>query len=226
VKLTEVAVDFETQVDMNRVSLDLLFPAISGQPIAQGELFAGGEFSAGQVTPEMFYQGIKGSGSVLINKATFFTVDLFQALAQLPSFSVFGSEVRGKTFFDDIRGHYLYENGKFISEDLVFLSPDFSIDGKGELTHEGVLNFRLDLYLSREQASKVLGESSSQMSLAAGEWFGPLPFLLTGRLDKPELRSDVELSVNLLNQVQRGEGQSAFRNFLREEALFEDFDKN
>ena len=64
------------------------------------------------------------------------------------------------------------------------------------------------------------------MSLSEGEWFGPVPLLLTGSLATPEIRADPEATGNLLNRVQRGDVQGAFRNFLSEDALFEDFKKN
>ena len=64
------------------------------------------------------------------------------------------------------------------------------------------------------------------MDLSEGEWFGPVPLLMTGTLAQPEIQPDPEAAGNLLKRVQRGDAQGAFRNFLREDALFEDFKKN
>jgi len=226
VKNQDGRVDLETHLEINKSSLDLLFPLAAGKELSSGELFVNADFSGKNLTPQTFFQEVKGSGSLLINKASFFTFDLFQALGQIPDFSALQPAVGGPSFFEDIRGHFRRENGKFVSEDLVFLSRDFSVDAKGDLSQDGQFNFRLELYLSQEQARKVLGDSSAQMGLGEGEWFGPVPLLLTGTLATPELRSDPEAAGNLLTRVQRGDTQGAFRNFLREDTLFDDFKKN
>lgn len=226
VKIKEGQTDFDARLEMNKAGLNILFPPVEGKELCLGELFVNGDFSGKNLTPQTVSQAVKGAGSILINKASFLTFDLFQVLGQIPDFTVLKTAASGQTLFEDIRGHFHLEEGRFVSEDLVFLSPDFSIDAKGELAHDGQLNFRLELYLSQDQARKVLGESSGQMGLSEGEWFGPVPLIMTGTLAKPEIQAAPAPAGNLLNKVQRGDRQGAFRNFLREDVLFEDFKKN
>jgi len=226
VQMQDEQADIDAHLEINKVGLEFLFPSVEGKDLCRGELFVNGDFSGKNLTPQTLPKSVKGAGSILINKASFLTFDLFKILGKIPDFTILDKAGDGTAFFEDIRGHFRREDGKFVSEDLVFLSPDFSIDAKGELSQGGQLNFRLELYLSQEQARKVLGDSSGPMDLSEGEWFGPVPLLMTGTLAQPEIQPDPEAAGNLLRRVQRGDTQGAFRNFLREDALFEDFKKN
>ena len=152
VKTQAEEADLEAHLEMNKMGLNILFPPVEGKELCRGDLFVNGDFSGENLTPQTFLQAVKGSGSILVNKASFLTFDLFQVLGQIPNFELLKTATGGSTLFEDIRGHFRLEDGKFVSEDLVFLSHDFSIDAKGELSREGQLNFRLELYLSQEQA--------------------------------------------------------------------------
>ncbi len=212
---------YSAQLDIDKAGLSLLFPPQEGKEIVRGRFSASAQFSGNTSDPEKFISESHGEGSLVMTGAEFLTCDLFDALSKIAEFEPLKQAASGKSTFDDIRGHFRLENGKFLTEDLVFLSPDFSVDGKGELSLEGKLNFRLDLYLARDQAAKVIGQNSKVMSRGEGEWFGPVPLLVTGTLAHPEIKADPQLTVKLLNKVQRGDTQGAFRNFLREETLFD-----
>ena len=223
---TPGALAYEAFLEINKAGLGLLFPPAQDKELCRGELFVNGRFSGKAATPGNLYADAQGGGSILISKAEFLTFDLREILSRMPDFSALQSGVTGQSRFEDVRGHFQLENGKFVTEDLVFLSPDFLLDAKGEMAGDGQLNLRLELYLSRDEARKVLGAASGEMGLGEGEWFGPVPLILTGTLAKPEIQADSQIAGKLLNRVQRGNSQGAFRNFLREDALFEARSKN
>jgi len=211
---------YKAHLEIDKAGLSILFPPEHGREVCRGKLSVDGNFLGNTLNPEHFSSGSSGEGSLVVTGAEFLTMDLFETLSKFSEFAPLKKSVIGKSVFDDVRGHFRLENGKFLTEDLVFLSPDFSIDSKGELSLEGQLNFRLELYLARAQAAKVIGQKSETMSRGEGEWFGPVPLFVTGSMAKPELKADPQLTSKLLTEVQRGKTQGAFRNFLREETLF------
>lgn len=217
---------YDVRFEIAKADLSFLFPSEGDEKICGGDLFMEGQIK-GQASPEMALgESAQGSGNLLINKAEFRTFDFYEVLSRLPDFSGFKTNIKGKSRFEDIRGHFTISGGKFFSEDLLLLSPDFSMDAKGEWAEDGKLNLGLELYLARPLAAKVLGEVSGPAGLVEGEWFGPIPLIFAGTMAKPEIKIDSQLTGKLLTKVQRGNTQGAFRNFLREDALFEALEKN
>ena len=212
---------YDLRCEVDKAGLAFLFPAADGKDLSRGKLSVDSRFRGEAADPETFLAQAGGDGSLLMSGAEFLTLDLFEALSRIPELAALKQGASGKSVFDDARGHFQLKNGKFTTEDLVLLSPDFSIDAKGERSLDGQLNFRLDLYLSRVQAAKAGGQTADTVNHSDGEWFGPVPLLLTGTLAKPEIKADPQFTGKRLKKARRDGSQGAFRNFLREETLFD-----
>jgi len=103
----------------------------------------------------------------------------------------------GTTRFNDIRGTFAVANQKVQTDDLIFLSDDFQIDGRGEVGFDGNLNFRLSVFVLPSMSRKIssrLGENSK---------LGPIPVLIAGPIASPSVKPDPMLMQTFLESLIR-----------------------
>jgi len=82
-----------------------------------------------------------------ITNGEFQKVDILESLSQIAELSVLETFKSGVTRFTDMGGDFHLEEGKVTTENLVLVSDDFQIEGKGDVDWSGNLNFRLSVYL-------------------------------------------------------------------------------
>lgn len=184
---------FWLETHVERVSLSRYFEGLGNpEPNLEGNFFFTGKLEG---------QGaaLSGQGSLSITNGEWRSLDLVQPLRNLKPFQDI-PQGSGSTRFHDIKANWKYGGGKFDSEDFLLNSDDFWIEGKGNLSTSGVLNSRLDIYLSKSfteerlRAWKVLEELD-------GKQLGPIPYLVVGNLAKPEPKIDDRLVAPFLEAV-------------------------
>jgi len=222
IRLSEKAPAYQLSFDLNGVDVEKLFTAEeSGAFPVSGKLFAEAALTGSFNDQEALFASAAGTGKFVLTQAEFKTVDLWQALAETKEFESLSVLAKGQSRFDEVRGHLNFEPGKISSEDLELYSSDWSLNAKGDVSLEGVLNLRLEVYLAYVHAEKIL----AALSPGAGEghdseWFGPASLLASGALDKITVKADPALTAKLVSELKAGKGQRVFRRFLREDALF------
>lgn len=176
----------------------------------------------GIVSPDHDWRDtIDGEGAFLVTNGELYSADVLGALAEIPALQGLSEYASGTTRFDDINARFSLGEGRLLTEHLVLISSDMNIEASGEITLRGLLNYRLDIFLPQELAVRVLDETLRPANLQEAEFFGPIPLLLSGPVDKLELQSDPAVMPELIREITRKRSQPALRNFLPAEAFFE-----
>jgi len=203
---------FSLDVQLDRIALARYLEGLgeTGR-ILEGNLFFQGKFQGEGGTREEAARSLAGQGTLLIANGEWPALDLASPLKSLEPFQKVTLGAPASTPFSDLRARWDYKEGKFETDDLLIRSEDFWIEGKGNLSKEGVLNSRLEVYLS-----KFLTEQAFQSWQAGdrteGKQLGPVPFLLVGNLTRPEPRIDEEKAKPLLEAIRTRK----FKRVLRE----------
>ncbi len=216
------APEYQLNFDANGVSVEQLFTAEAAGPFPlAGKLFAEAALKGSFNDLDSLFAAAAGTGKFVLTQAEFRTVDLWRALAEIQEFESLSALAKGASRFDEVRGHLNFEPGKISSDDLELYSADWNLNAKGDVSLEGVLNLRLEVYLAYAHAEKILAALSSGAGEGHdSEWFGPASLLASGPLDKIAVKADPALMAKLVSDLKAGKGQRAFRRFLREDALF------
>ncbi len=211
--------------DLDHVNLGkfLDFKTQKGQAkIAEGIFFLTGDFSGENLEASDWWKNrLTGQGSFSMTNGIFSTIDLMEGIASIDELAAMRSFTSGNTSFDDLHADFSLKDGRVSTENLVMVSQNISAKGNGELSLEGLLNYRLEAFLASPLAGKItdplLGSSdvSSQDKL-----LGPIPFLLSGPFDKPELKTDPSRLPELRDNLLKGSAQKVLRNFLPEDFFF------
>ncbi|GEM_PF-7050361 len=182
------------ELDIQRLSLSQMQSSKS-EPVVDGNLFSyvtltgQGPFDSG------WLDRLKGKGSVSVTNGEFHTLDLLGNLGQIAQLTTLNSFKSGATRFDDIRGDFEIANRKLTTKNTMLVSDDFQIEGQGDMSFEGILNFRLSVYLSPALSQRIsprLGENSR---------LGPIPVLIVGPVAKPEVHQDPLLITSFLQNL-------------------------
>ena len=162
---------------------------------------------------------LKGSGSLLFTKGALRTFDLLAAVSYISEFSHLNQDAGGITFFDDLQMDFTLKDDKFIAEKMTLISSDMVAEISGDALLDGILNFRVGVYLSEENTEKVLESFDFKSSSYYGR-LGPIPFILSGPITKPGLATDSEPLASLIRNLGDKKAHKVLRNFLPEETLF------
>ncbi|MBI4115162.1 MAG: hypothetical protein HY447_01150 [Candidatus Omnitrophica bacterium] len=189
---------FWVQVGTDRVSLSRYFESVSpSEKILEGNLFFKGKFQGLQGKPDE----ISGQGSVSITNGEWHSLDFISPLKGLAPFRSLASSTISSTLFDDLKASWTYKGKKFDTVDFLFSSEELWVEGKGNVSLEGVLNSGLELYLSRSLTQKMFDVWEARYEPGTKR-LGPIPFVLVGTLRKPDARIDEDQISRLLEAIQ------------------------
>ncbi len=163
---------------------------------------------------------IQGQGELAITNGEFYALDLLGEASRIDELSALASASDGRTAFDDLRAPFRVEKGKAMMEKIMLVSGDLIVEGSGETTLDGILNYRLDAYIAAGIASQM-GMPFLENTLSDKKYFGPVPFVLAGPLAKPELKPDPARLPDLKDNIARRRSNKVLRNFLAEDYFFE-----
>ncbi len=108
-----------------------------------------------------------------------------------------------------------------MTEKLLLLGRGLITKANGESSLDGILNYRLDVFLRAPLADDLLTRLLGSSSTGEDTPLGPIPFLVTGPLAKPELKPDPNLLAEFQDNLARKKTQKIFRHFLPEDLFFE-----
>ena len=127
-------------------------------------------------------------------------LDLAGVLKNLPPFENLPSpKIRSLPFYD-LKAGWRLKEGKFETQDLVLNTEDFWIEGEGNLSLKGILNSRLQVYLSKPLTEKMFQTWKAETA-TEGKQLGPIPLLVVGNLTRPEPRVDERTAESILEAI-------------------------
>ncbi|MCM8775491.1 MAG: AsmA family protein [Candidatus Omnitrophica bacterium] len=210
----------DTQI--NRLSL-ARFLGRGGQDkkLVDGNLFLNAQFQGTGQPNVDWIQNARGDGSLLITNGEFHTFDLIGGMSRIDKLNQLSSFATGTTSFDDLRALLVLKDKKIVMDKLILISRDVSTEASGEFLLDGVLNYRLNVFLSPALTREVLGTVLDAGTEASERQLGPIPLLLSGPITGPELKPDPALVPELVDELHKRETQKILRNFMPEEYLFD-----
>ena len=225
----QAALDFSTEVDSGNVTLELdrlslaRFAERSGEPakLLDGNLFLKTTFSGQTSEIENWQEKWTGSGLLSITNGEFHAFDLLGDIGKIDELKAVIPAVTGTTPFDDVHSNFTFREGEFEMENAELLSRHLSARGEGEVTLEGLLNYRLEVFLSAALTQDILNSKQAEVQLKDKTQFGPIPILLTGPFAKPELEPDPVVIPQIINQLLDHKFQKILSNFAPEESFLE-----
>jgi hypothetical protein len=218
-----VSYDFDSEWNhLNLARLSALW--WPDQRVLEGNLFS--KFSlAGKGLGDRFESAsLQGGGTLSITDGDWLTLPMLGVLAKTDELKGLAEFLpsSGSSPFSDIHASFLARNEKIRTDDFVLLSENFSIKGSGEMTFEGVLNARGEVYLPAEPSEKVLKALFPGFQVAVSDQrLGPIPILLSGYFDRPEIQIDPALWPAFTERLLAEDPREALTNFLPEDFFFE-----
>ncbi len=207
--------------EATRLSLARFFPkGEDGKSWVEGNLFLKGHLEGAGFEWSGGGSSLSGRGTISMTNGEFPGFDLLASVGGIEGFSGLNAFLTQKTSFDDLRFDYEIAKDKIMATQLNVSSADLTAQGNGDISWDGHLNHRLDVFLSPALTDKVMAPLLGRKSVEGNQQFGPVPLLLSGPIAKPEIKPDPNHLPRLLDDLRNKQTQRVLRNFLPEEALF------
>lgn len=181
--------NFQLGLVIDKISLAQYFEGRGQESFLEGNFFLNGRFQGEIRKGEEIPEKLSGQGTLSVTNGEWHTLDLVSSLSHLEPFQNFTLAPSHSTSFDDLKASWKWDGKKFETSDLILHSKDFWIEGEGHLTLEGILNSKLEIYLSSSLSDEFLDSLKVENSWQ-GKQLGPIPFLIVGSLAKPEPKAD------------------------------------
>ena len=203
--------NFSLGLHLERISLARYFEGVGQADKAlEGNLFFTGKFHGQGKTPEEILPSLSGEGSLSITNGAWRDLDLMSPFKNLTPFQDLPlSDLHSLSFYD-LKADWKLKEGKFNTQNLILNTEDFWIEGQGNLSTKGVLNSRLEVYLSQSLTKQAFQLWRAPVE-TEGKQLGPIPLLIVGSIMKPESRIDDRLVESLLEAIRT----QKFRKVLR-----------
>lgn len=212
---------FTLSSEMEHVNLSKFFSRnIKDSKVMDGNLFLKMKLEGESLDFQNWRESLKGEGEFSITNGEFYTFGILKTLAGLDDFSLLKSYASEGTLFDDFRSGFRLEKGKVLTENLLMISRELRVQGEGDVNFDGFLNFRLNTFIAWPLAGPLLEPFLGKFQENRGDQFGPIPMLLSGALEKPELKPDPIPFAELQEKLEKKKTHEVLRNFLPEDFLF------
>ena len=186
--------NFQFHTELQNLSLARMSRRDLRAPV-EGNIFLLLDADGEGFSQEALRSKLKGEGAVTVTNGEFHTFDVLGSLGAIAQFAGLGNYVSGTTRFNDVNGKFQIANGKIGTDHVLMVSNDFNIDASGDIGLDGNLNFRLDTVLSNELSRKI------DSKLGPEDRLGPIPLLLTGKIESPTLRPDPSLVKDFIGSL-------------------------
>lgn len=217
---------FWADTEINRLSLARFLATQTerrggDQKTVDGNLFLKAQFAGTGLGSTDWDDQLTAEGTFSITNGEFHTFDLLGSVGKIAELAGIGQYISGTTPFDDVHSAFTLKDGRVKTENLALISRDLSVHAHGDASLDGILNYRLDVYLSPDLTEKILTPMLGKSEAVGEKQFGPIPLLLAGPIANPELRPDPALIAQLLEQLLKRKFQKILRNFAPEDFFFE-----
>lgn len=177
------------------------------QKVFEGALDLKGSMEGTSWGPEAWSRSLKGQGELTLTNGKFMTFDLKDVLSTVEPFRDIGKVVASLKDFSSMNFQWKILEGKVTTDDLLVKSKDYVMDGEGTLGFDGLANYRLDVFLSSELASKLLPGLAGSFEENSQAHVGPIPTLLSGPLLNPEVKPEPARLEELTEKIRKGDAK-------------------
>lgn len=222
-KVTPGAADklYAGELGIDHLSLAKFFDRNPSVPnLMHGNFFLKSSFQGKSLDPEHWRETFSGSGIVSMTNGEFNSFSVMNTLSGVSGLAALAAKAVDVTGFDDFQADFKAENGKFTSEKISMISSEIKAEGSGEISFDGILNYRINAYLSVPAIKDVLGPDFGGSSESQGDYLGPIPMLLSGEAHQPELKTDPSGIAEFTENFAKKKTQKVLRTFLPEDLLF------
>lgn len=188
----------------------------ASQKVLEGVLDLKGSIEGLGLGAEALSQSLKGEGEWTLSHGKFLTFDLKDALSTIESFSGIGGILSGMRDFDSMNFQWKIFEGKAVTENLLVKHRDYVLDGKGNIGFNGLANFGADVFLSSELAAKLFPEMAKPFEKNPQAHLGPIPMLLSGSLQTPEVKPDSARIGELTEKIRKGKSKEVLYELVME----------
>ncbi len=184
--------------------------------LVEGNLFLEAHLRAPLKENLSWQDALEGEGVFLVTNGAFQTFNVLGAVSQIPDFSnVFKAPVEaGSTDFHDLQAEFKVGARKVTTDKMILLTDDFQCESSGSWSFDGALNYRLNVFIAPESLS---GAAAGDVKLQEEGLVGPVALLLSGPMDKPDLKPDPAQIPHLLQELLQEKRHRALDNFLSED---------
>ncbi len=197
--------DLELSPTAERLDLRRLLPLLEdgAADSIHGHLNLSGRFRGGGTDWSTLVRNLSGSGSVLLDKGVLHkfnpvrgvlaAMDAVEGIDKIDTAApAYLSLVRGdRTSFNLIEGAFTLRNGRVRSDDLLLISDEYSIVGRGWASLDGGVDLRATLILSPAFSRDLSGRYRNVRYLFDSDGIS-LPFRLAGNIPDVSFKPDVE----------------------------------
>lgn len=182
----------------------------------EGNLFLEAHLRAPVKGEAPWLDTLEGEGLFLVTNGEFRTFNLTSALTVIPDFSeIFKAPAGDTTLFNDLQSEFRISSRKIMADKMVFLADGFQAEAGGSWSFDGILNYRLQVYLDPKNLD--LEQAAASTALQEEGMIGPVSLLLAGPLEKPELKPDPAQIPQIFKQLLASKRYRALDNFLSED---------
>lgn len=209
---------YQLKTEIDKLSLSQFYASRkNAEKIMDGNLFLTATMK-GLGPLQEWKKNLEGEGLFSVTSGEFYGFDVMGKISKINGFSALETLASGKTSFDDLRARFSLKEGKITTPKVVLLSNNLSISAKGETSADGLLNYRLEAFLAAPLAARAFGESLKPPVGGSEDLkFGPVPMLLSGSLQGPELEPNPALLPDLQERIQKKKSQKVFQSFPAED---------
>ncbi len=188
----------KTELKMNGAGMDAarLFKLLGAtQPALEGRVDWKAELEG---SPASGHTDWSGPISLSIKNGFLNHFGYVQAFEQMETLKKASSEGSDRLAFKflNVEGHV--ENERFKASQVNFENEQIQVEGEGEVTGDGILNFRLKTHLEAGYFRQLFPKRADDFISGQDKFFGPITLLASGPLDglnvKPDPQSVAELA--------------------------------
>jgi hypothetical protein len=179
----------------------------TSQKVLEGALDLKGSITGTGWGREAWSKSLAGQGEWTLTDGKFLTFDLKEALLAIEPFKDLGKIRDSLKDFGSMNFKWKISEGKVATDDLLVKSKDYVMDGEGTLGFDGLANFRMDVFLSSDVASKLLPDTASAFKKDPQAHWGPIPVLFSGALLAPQVKPDPGNAEGLTKKIRKGKAK-------------------
>jgi hypothetical protein len=209
--------------EINHLSLARLLAGFGKEKkLAAGNLFAKLRLKGSGWNGDDWSKSVSLEGEVSVTNGEFDTFNLVGAIAKIDELKKVKDYDTGKTLFHDLQLVFKLQDGKIRTDSVYLVSDDMSLKADGEILIDGIVNYRMGVYLSRDLTKKVLADLfPGYVPPEGNDQLGPIPMLMSGVFANPEIKADPALMPPFKDQLLKRGSREVLGSFLPEELFFE-----
>lgn len=146
------------------------------------------------ISSDSFLKNLKGSGTVTVSDGKLLKIDFLDVLSRVGSFLGLKEVSQGITEFDTAEYIFTLGDKTVASRHIKLYSPLYDIDGLGDITFDGNINYRMSVILNEDLSKSFLPDVSGNRRYA-------VPVQIYNTVAEPKFSVEKALVKDVVNAV-------------------------